>query len=48
MSAQHLRQSPDERGEHRAIGPIQARLRVGPAQHGDFVTQYQDLDVFRR
>jgi hypothetical protein len=48
MSAQHLRQSPDECGEHRAIGPIQARLGVDSAQHGNFVTQYQDLDVFRR
>jgi hypothetical protein len=48
MPPQHLRQPPDERGEHRAIRPVQARLRGDPAQHGDLVTQHQELDVFGR
>ena len=36
MSAQHLRQLPDQRGEDCAICPVQG-LGVGFAQHGDFV-----------
>jgi hypothetical protein len=34
MSAQH----PDQRGEDCSVCPVQAGLRVGSAQHGDFVT----------
>jgi hypothetical protein len=48
MSPQHLRQPPDQRGEHRAIRPVQARCRVGSAQHGDFVTQHQEFDILGR
>jgi hypothetical protein len=45
MPPQHLRQPADEGGEDRAIRPIQARLRIGSAQHGNFVAQHQQLDV---
>ena len=48
MSAQHLRQPPDQRGEDRSIRPVQARYRGGSAQHGDFVAQHQEFDVLRR
>ena len=46
MDPQHPGQSSDERGEHCSIGPVYAGLRVGWVQHGDFVTQHQELDVF--
>jgi hypothetical protein len=42
---QHLRQPPEERGEHRWVRPVQVGLGVGCAQHGDFVTQHQEFDV---
>jgi len=45
MPPQHPRQPPDQRGEHRSIRPVQARPRVGSAQHGDFVAQHQEFDV---
>jgi hypothetical protein len=45
MPPQHLRQPADEGREDRAIRPIQARLRIGSAQHGNFVAQHQQLDV---
>jgi hypothetical protein len=45
MPPQPLRQPADEGGEDRAIRPIQARLRIGSAQHGNFVAQHQQLDV---
>jgi hypothetical protein len=48
MPPQHLRQPPDQRGEDRAIRPVQAGLRVDSAQHGDFMTQHQELDVLGR
>ncbi len=48
MPPQHWWQPPDERGEDRSIRPVQAGLRVGSAQHGDFVTQHQELDVLGR
>jgi hypothetical protein len=35
------RQHPDQRGEDRSVCPVQAGLRVGSAQHGDFMTQHQ-------
>jgi hypothetical protein len=28
---------PDQRGQHRSAGPVQARLGLGAAQHGDLV-----------
>jgi hypothetical protein len=48
MPPQHLRQPSGERGEHCAIRPVQVRLRVGSTQHGDFMTQHQELDVLGR
>jgi hypothetical protein len=48
MPPQHRRQPADEGGKDRAIRPVQARLRVGSAQHGDFVAQHQKLDVLGR
>jgi hypothetical protein len=44
MSALH----PDQRGEDRSVYPVQAGLRGGSAQHGDFVTQHQEFDVLGR
>jgi hypothetical protein len=43
MPPQHLRQPLDECGEDRSVCPVQAGLGVGSAQHGDFVTRYQEL-----
>jgi hypothetical protein len=34
--------------EQRPVGPVQARLRVGPPQHCDLVTQHEQLDILRR
>jgi hypothetical protein len=48
MSAQHLRQSPDQRGEDRSIRSVQAWCRVGSAQHGEVVAQHQEFDVLGR
>ena len=42
---QPSRQEADQRGEHSAAGPVQARPRIGAAQHGDLVPQYQQLRV---
>jgi hypothetical protein len=41
-------QEPDQRGERRAVGPVQPRLRVLPAQDRVLVAQYQDLRIFGR
>ncbi|WP_306750757.1 hypothetical protein [Saccharothrix yanglingensis] len=38
-------ESADQRREHGAIGPVQPRAGVGPAQHGDLVPQHQQFDV---
>jgi hypothetical protein len=48
MPPQHPRQPADQRGEHRSIRPVQARPRVGSAQHGDFMSQHQQFDVLGR
>lgn len=48
MDPQHPGQSSDQRGEHRSIGPVHPGLGVGPAQHGDFMTQHQQFDVLGR
>ena len=48
MDPQHFGQGSDQRGEHRSIRPVHSGLGVGSAQHGDFVTQHQQLDVLRR
>jgi hypothetical protein len=45
ISPQHWWQPPDERREDRSIRPAQTGLWVDSAQHGDFVTQHQQLDV---
>jgi hypothetical protein len=41
------RQAPRQRGEHRAVGPIQPRSRVGPTQHRDLAPQHHQFDVLR-
>jgi hypothetical protein len=48
MLAQHRGQRPDQRGKHRSIRPVQARLRIGSAQHRDFVAQHQEFNMLRR
>ena len=45
---QRLGQQADQRGEHRSIRPIQARLRISPAQHSDLVAQDKQFDILRR
>jgi hypothetical protein len=45
MATQCSRQPPHERGEDRPVRPVQARTWVGAAQDGDFVAQYEELDV---
>ena len=44
--AQRGRQQPAERAEDRAVEPGQGGSKVGAAQHGDLVSQDQDLGVF--
>ena len=39
------RQQPDQRGEDRAVGPVQPGAWIGPAQHGDLVPQHEQLRV---
>ena len=41
-------QQPDERGQDRAVGPVQPGRGMGAAQHGNFVLRYKELDVLRR
>ena len=38
-------QPPDERGEHGAVRLLQARSRMGAPEHGDLVSQHEELDV---
>jgi hypothetical protein len=38
-------QKPDQRGEDRAVGPVQARPGISAAQHGNFVPDHEQLDV---
>ena len=45
MPTQRAGQPPDERGEHRAVCPVQAWSWVGAAQYGDLVAQHEELDV---
>ena len=40
-----LGQPPDQGGEDRPIRPGQMWSRVGAEEHGDLVTQHQQLDV---
>jgi hypothetical protein len=48
LPPEYGRQPPDERGEHRSIRPIQTGLRIGSAQHGDFMPQHEKFDVLGR
>ena len=41
-------QEPDKRGEDRPVGPVQARPRMGAAQHGNLVPQHEQLNVLGR
>jgi hypothetical protein len=43
-----LGQQADQRGEHRSIRPIQARLRISSAQHSDLVAQDKQFDILGR
>jgi hypothetical protein len=45
VTAQHRGWASDQRGEHGPVGPVQARARVGSAEHGDFVAQDEQCDV---
>jgi hypothetical protein len=45
VTTQCAGQPPHERGEHGPVRPIQARTRVGATQHGDLVTQHEELDI---
>ena len=42
---QPCRQEPDQRGEDRAVGPVQPGPRMGTAQHGDLMPQHEQLGV---
>ena len=48
MAAQRSGQPPNERGQHGAIRPLQAGSGVGAAEHGDLVSQHEQLDVLGR
>ena len=48
VGPQALGQEPDQRGEDRAVGPVQPGPRSGAAQHGDLMPQHQQFRVFRR
>jgi hypothetical protein len=37
------RQEPDQRGEDRAVGPVQSGPRMSAAQHGDLMPQHEQL-----
>jgi hypothetical protein len=39
---------PDQRGQHRSVGPVQPGPGLGAAQHGDLVPQHQQLRVLGR
>jgi hypothetical protein len=48
MRPQTSGHEPDQRGEDRAVGPVQPALRMGAAQHGNLLPQYQQFDVLGR
>jgi hypothetical protein len=48
MATQAPRQPSDEGCQHRPVSPIHAWSGVGSAEHGDLVTQHQELDVLGR
>jgi hypothetical protein len=39
------RQQPDQRGQDRAVGPVEPGPRIGAAQHGDLVPEHEQLGV---
>jgi hypothetical protein len=41
-------QVPDQRGQHRSVGPVQPGPGLGAARHGDLVPQHQQLGVLGR
>ena len=45
MRSQSSRQEPDQRGEERAVGPVQPGPGIGAAQHGDLVPQDEQFGV---
>ena len=45
MATQRSGQPPDERGEHGSVRPPQAWSRVAAPEHGDHVSQHEELDV---
>jgi hypothetical protein len=38
----------DQRGEDRAVGPVQAWSGMGAAQHGNLVPQHEQFEVLGR
>jgi hypothetical protein len=48
MPPQHLRHPADERGKDRSIRPVHTMPRFRSPQDGNFVAQYQELDVLGR
>jgi hypothetical protein len=47
VDAQPRGQASDEGCEDCSVRPVQARCRVGAAEHCDFVPQHQQLDILR-
>jgi hypothetical protein len=45
VCSQPCRQEPGQRGEDRAVCPVEPWPRIGPAQHGDLVPQHEQLGV---
>jgi hypothetical protein len=45
MRPEPSRQEPDQRGEDCAVGPVQPWPGIGAAQHGDLVSQDEQLGV---
>jgi hypothetical protein len=48
MVPQRSRERPDQRGQHRPVGPVQPRARVPTSQHHDLMAQHEQLGVLRR
>jgi hypothetical protein len=42
---QPWRQETDQRGQDRAVGPVEPGPGIGAAQHGDLVPQHEQLGV---
>jgi hypothetical protein len=48
VRAQGSGQAPGQRGNDRAVGPVEPRFRVAPAKYGDLVPEHQQFGVLRR